>query len=130
MGEPKVLYLCDGRACDKCNYGFSCRHTTDIRHAKNFRILGPEFGTNHLMYFEEESNMAEQTKQNVEIVDEVVADKKVEKSEKKRNFKDLDKDSQRFYNLLHVIFNICTLSGFRIEEHMKIRDLKTGKLWE
>lgn len=47
-----------------------------------------------------------------------------------KNFKNLDKDSQRFYNLLHTLFNVCTLCGFRIEGRIKIRDLKTGKVWE
>lgn len=33
---PRIFYLCDSRACDKCNP--KCCHTTDIRHAKNFRL--------------------------------------------------------------------------------------------
>lgn len=30
-----VLYLCDRRACNNCSYP-KCKHTSDIRHAKNF----------------------------------------------------------------------------------------------
>lgn len=34
--NPIVFYLCDGNACDgACTT--SCKHTTDIRHAKNFK---------------------------------------------------------------------------------------------
>lgn len=33
---PRIFYLCDRRACDKCN--LECFHTADIRHAKNFRL--------------------------------------------------------------------------------------------
>ena len=62
----------------------------------------------------------EQTETTTEIAEE----------QQKRNFKDLDKDSQRFYNLLHALFNICNLAGFRIEGRVKIRDMKTGKVWE
>lgn len=34
--EGKIFYLCDGLACDKCDNDL-CHHTSDIRHAKNFR---------------------------------------------------------------------------------------------
>lgn len=30
-----ILYLCDRRACEKCNL-IECRHTSDITHAKSF----------------------------------------------------------------------------------------------
>ena len=32
--DPKVLFLCDRRACEKCNP--DCTHTTDITHAADF----------------------------------------------------------------------------------------------
>lgn len=44
--RPKVLYECDGRACEKCNNIGSetdCNFTTDVRHAKNFRLCGSIF---------------------------------------------------------------------------------------
>lgn len=31
-----VLYLCDKRACDRCNP--ECKYTEDIRHARNFEL--------------------------------------------------------------------------------------------
>lgn len=38
-----VLYLCDGKSCDRgCALG-DCKHTTDIRHAKNFEKKGGYF---------------------------------------------------------------------------------------
>lgn len=30
-----AFYLCDGKACDDC-HATECKHTSDIRHAKNF----------------------------------------------------------------------------------------------
>ena len=33
-----VLYLCDRKACKKCNFP-QCCHTTDIRHATNFSMI-------------------------------------------------------------------------------------------
>lgn len=37
----KVLYICDRRACNKCNP--ECMHTNDISHAKNFELLDDVF---------------------------------------------------------------------------------------
>ena len=34
--EMKVMYLCDRRACTRCDAG--CKHTTNIRHAVNFQL--------------------------------------------------------------------------------------------
>jgi len=36
---PKVIYLCDQRACDPCSH-MECHHTFDIRHAVNFKNNG------------------------------------------------------------------------------------------
>lgn len=37
-----VLYLCDQKRCIKCHYP-ECKHTNDIRHAKNFEKQGGYF---------------------------------------------------------------------------------------
>ncbi len=34
-----VAYLCDGKACKAC-YNPDCHHTFDIRHARNFELVG------------------------------------------------------------------------------------------
>lgn len=42
--EPKVYYLCDRRVCDRClPMKNACRHTANIRHAKNFQLRGDVF---------------------------------------------------------------------------------------
>lgn len=42
--QPKVRYLCDRRACEKCiPLKNGCRHTFDVRHAKNFELRGDTF---------------------------------------------------------------------------------------
>lgn len=33
-----VLYLCDREKCEDCSYPV-CKHTTDIKHAKNFKCI-------------------------------------------------------------------------------------------
>lgn len=43
--------------------------------------------------------------------------------------KGISKDEERFHKLLDVIFHLCDLSGFHIEERIVIRDKKTGKIW-
>ena len=41
---PNVFYLCDRRACDRClPIKNGCRHTADVRHAKNFQLRGDAF---------------------------------------------------------------------------------------
>ena len=43
--------------------------------------------------------------------------------------KNIDKEDKRFRKLLHTIFNICELSGFRIEGRIVLVDKKTGRIW-
>lgn len=64
----------------------------------------------------------EQEKATVEKTDE--------QPKKKRNFRELDRDTQRFYNLLHMIWNLCNIAGFKLEGRIKLRDKKSGKVWE
>lgn len=44
--HPKVMYVCDGRACEKCfsaGRETDCNFTQNVRHAKNFRLCGDAF---------------------------------------------------------------------------------------
>jgi hypothetical protein len=43
--------------------------------------------------------------------------------------KNIDKEVERFHKLLHTIFNICELSGFRIEGRIVLIDKVTGKVY-
>jgi hypothetical protein len=43
--------------------------------------------------------------------------------------KNIDKEDKRFHKLLHTIFNICELSGFRIEGRIVLIDEVTGKVY-
>ena len=36
--DPAINYICDRRACTECHP--ECSHTTDIRHAQNFELVG------------------------------------------------------------------------------------------
>lgn len=51
--------------------------------------------------------------------------KKVDKEE--TDIREAEND--RFYKLLGCIFRVCELAGFRVEEHIVLRDLKTDKVW-
>lgn len=42
---------------------------------------------------------------------------------------DSDFEQRRVNSLLHVIFKICELSGFWVEERIVLKDRKTGKIW-
>jgi hypothetical protein len=43
--------------------------------------------------------------------------------------KNIDKEDERFHKLLHTIFNICELSGFRIEGRIVLINEVTGKVY-
>ncbi len=43
--------------------------------------------------------------------------------------KNVDREDENFHKLLHTIFNICELSGFRIEGRIVLVDEVTGKVW-
>lgn len=40
-----------------------------------------------------------------------------------------EEEEIRFHKLLHTIFYICDLAGFRIEGRIVLEDKKTGKVW-
>lgn len=40
----KIRFVCDRRACGRCmSLKPGCRHTSDVRHAKNFELFGDTF---------------------------------------------------------------------------------------
>lgn len=42
----------------------------------------------------------------------------------------VDKDSARFREFIHVIFYICKLAGFKIDGRVTFVDKRTGKVWK
>lgn len=42
---------------------------------------------------------------------------------------DASTDDGRFHKLLDVIFRVCEISGFHLEERIVLKDVKTGKIW-
>lgn len=120
-----ILYICDHRACDKCN-GIEGCYTTDISHAANFVKLSD-------FYYEKEPIMAEL--ENMPNTDDLVMRVKTKEiseeataMHKKEQF--ARRRTRQFYNLIKTIFAICNLSGFRVEGRIRIKDLKTGKVYE
>ena len=47
---PKIIYICDGKACPKCDPEL-CKHTSNIEHAISFSLEGN-------MWVEKENNAA------------------------------------------------------------------------
>ena len=41
-----------------------------------------------------------------------------------------DYEQRRVNSLLHVIFKICELSGYWVENRIVLKDRKTGKIWQ
>ncbi len=46
-----------------------------------------------------------------------------------RDDENIDRDDENFHKLLFTIFNLCELSGFRIEGRIVLVDKETGKVW-
>lgn len=46
-----------------------------------------------------------------------------------RAIKNIDREDENFHKLLYTIFNICELSGFRIEGRIVLVDEVNGKVW-
>ena len=38
-------------------------------------------------------------------------------------------ESERFHRLLDLIFGICEIAGFHVEERIVLKDKKTGRVW-
>lgn len=43
--------------------------------------------------------------------------------------RNIERDEERFHKLLDMIFALCELSDFHIEERIVIKDKRTGKVW-
>ncbi len=43
--------------------------------------------------------------------------------------KNIDREDDRFHKLLFTIFNICELSGFKIEGRIVLVDKENGEVW-
>ena len=41
----------------------------------------------------------------------------------------VDKEQERFHAFLNLLFTLCELSGYHIEERIVVKDLKTGRVW-
>ena len=41
-----------------------------------------------------------------------------------------EQEEERFRKLLRTIFYICEIAGFKIEERIVVKDLKTGRIWK
>ena len=43
--------------------------------------------------------------------------------------RNIEADDDRFHKLLHVIFDMCELSGFRLDGRIILVDQETGKIY-
>ena len=44
--------------------------------------------------------------------------------------KNVDGDQERFNKLLRLIFGLCDMAGFHIEERIVLKDKQTGRVWK
>lgn len=46
-----------------------------------------------------------------------------------KNVDEATSSRTRFLSLLDVIFKVCELAGFHLEERIVVKDKRTGKIW-
>lgn len=155
----EAVFICNQKnpKCNVCSYP-DCRHTKDIRFAKNFIRLGESKDRGE--YYAEvddgviedwksilertctmDEQMTNEMTENQEIVENIQEDivtdivdttKKVEDnhSEDRENSFQAKRARRRFYTFLRTVFNIANLSGLRVESRIVVRDLRTGEIFE
>ena len=144
---PDIFYFCDKHACgDVCPNGM-CEHTRDVTHAANFmRVDGKYVQSGNTAYFEKESTMDEikTTIENPGAVVDHVETKEIEMTpeeqqkawnemERRYEKKPLTEEqtaNRRFWNFLEMVYKLAQISGLYIEGHIKVRDKRTGQVWE
>lgn len=140
---PDIFYICDKHAYgDVCPNGM-CEYTSDVTHAVNFtKVDGKWTQTGTTAYFEKEYIMAEienmpntddlvmrvETKE-IEMTEEQ-KEKAIEEIKKRTPLTEEQKANRRFWNFLEMVYKLARMSGLYIEGHIKVRDKKTGKVWE
>lgn len=143
---PDVFYFCDKRACGDVCPNNMCEHTPDVTHAVNFmRVDGNYSRAGRTAYFEKEPTMDEikTTIDNPGAVINPVETKEIEMTpeeeqkawdEMEKRYKkpltEEQKADRRFWNFLDMVYKLAKMSGLYIEGHIKVRDKRTGKVWE
>lgn len=141
---PDIFYICDKHACDDVCPNNMCEYTSDVMHAVNFmEVDGKWTQTGTTAYFEKEPTMDEikTTIDNPGAVIDSVETKEIEMTEeqkekavedirKRKPLTEEQKADRRFWNFLDIVYKLAQMSGLYIEGHIKVRDKKTGKVWE
>ena len=136
---PRVLYICNRKKCLICSYPL-CYHTTDVRYAKHFLNFDED------LYVEKEAVIMDEIKTTIDnpgAVIDPVETKEIEMTHEKeqkawnemeKRYKkpltEEQKANRRFWNFLDVVYKLAQMSGLYIEGHIKVRDKRTGKVWE
>ena len=140
---PDIFYICDKRACGDVCPNNMCEHTSDVTHAVNFTKVDSKWTqTSNTAYFEKEYIMAEienmpntddlvmrvETKE-IEMTEEQ-KEKATEEIKKRTPLTEEQKANRRFWNFLEIVYKLARMSGLYIEGRIKVRDKRTGKVWE
>ena len=127
-------------------------HASDVTNAVNFMHVDGEFvQTGNTAYFDKEPTMTdvETILNNPGVIVDHIETKEIEMTEeqtekatdemkkryKKKRYKkkpltEEQKADRRFWNFLDVVYKLAQMSGLYIEGHIKVRDKRTGKVWE
>ena len=133
---PRVLYICNREKCLVCSYPL-CYQTTDVRYAKHFLNFDED------LYIEKEAVIMAEI-ENMPNTDDLVMrvetkeiemteeqqEKAVEDIRKRKPLTEEQKADRRFWRFLDMVYKLAQMSGLYIEGHIKVRDKKTGKVWE
>ena len=141
-----IFYFCDKHACGDVCPNNMCEYTSDITHAVNFmHVDGKYVQSGNTVYFEKEPTMDEikttienpgavvdpvETKEIEMTPEEEQQEKAVEDIQKRNPLTEEQKANRRFWNFLEMVYKLARMSGLYIEGHIKVRDKRTGKVWE
>ena len=144
---PDIFYFCDKHACGDVCPNDMCEHTPDVTHAVNFmRVDGNYSRSGRIGYFEKEPIMTdvETILNNPGVIVDHIETKETEMTEmteeqqeqttedtkKRPPLTEEQKANRRFWNFLDMVYKLAQISGLYIEGHIKVRDKRTGKVWE
>lgn len=140
---PDIFYICDKRACGDVCPNIMCEHTSDVTHAVNFMGVDGKYArTGRTAYFEKESIMTdvETMLNNPGVIVDHIETKEIEMTgeqqkateeiKKRTPLTEEQKANRRFWNFLEMVYKLARMSGLYIEGRIKVRDKRTGKVWE
>ena len=107
-------YICIGQYCNDC----------DIMRELESNMNDLETTANNTIDIYKTDEIDNNMKKDAEVYNNM------ERKMTKKPLSEEQKANRRFWNFLEMVYKLAQISGLHIEGHIKVRDKKTGKVWE